>query len=64
MKIRVKKLKYEGDFGGSGQTHIVYVLDNSNRPILAEMCNEYEVPIYINKFQKKFDIENDKIIYS
>jgi hypothetical protein len=64
MKIKVKKLKYEVDSGGTGQTHIIYVLDRSNRPILAELCNENEIPIYLNKYQKKFDIPNGKIIYS
>jgi len=39
-------------------------LDRSNRPILAELCNENEIPIYLNKYQKKFDIPNGKIIYS
>ena len=55
MKIRVKKLKYEVDFGSNGQTHIIYVLDSSN---------EHEIPIYLNKYQKKFDIPDGKIIYS
>jgi len=64
MKIKVKKLKYEVDSGESGQTHIIYVLDGSNRPILAELCNENEIPIYLNKYQKKFDIPDGKIIYS
>ncbi len=64
MKIKVKKLKYEVDSGFGGQTHIIYVLDMSNRPILAELCNECEIPIYLNKYQKKFDIPDGKIIYS
>jgi len=61
MKLKVRALKYEVD---GPFTHIIYVIDNTGRPISAQMCNEHEVKIYLNKLKSKHDISDGGIIYS
>jgi len=60
MRIKIVKLKsvLEGP-----ETHIIYVIDNTDRPIYAELCNENEIPIYIEKFKSKYNIINAEIIH-
>lgn len=60
MLIKVVKLKsiLEGP-----ETHIIYVVDNTDRPLVAQLCNENEIKIYTEKYKSKYNINDGKIVY-
>jgi len=45
------------------ETHIIYVVDNTDRPLVAQLCNENEIKIYTEKYKSKYNIGDGKIVY-
>jgi len=60
MKIIIKRVG--GEVESINKPFIIYVMNDDGRPVVAEVANEIELPIYISKFKSEYNT-TETIIY-